>query len=131
MSGIKRVLIAVVVFLCLFAIVFLVFISKPLSRGFDNVQDYATQKVDEKTNYNLRKTVEDTCRAYISSYEADKLGYLQYKESDSAEQRSWGEQAKMRANSTASTYNNYILKNSYVWQGNVPSDIAMELAYLD
>lgn len=37
----------------------------------------------------------------------------------------------MRANKTASTYNNYILKNSYVWRGNVLADIYMELAYIE
>lgn len=37
----------------------------------------------------------------------------------------------MRANKTASTYNNYILENSFVWSGNVPDDIAKELDYID
>lgn len=37
----------------------------------------------------------------------------------------------MRANKTASSYNNYILKNSFVWNGNVPADIKMELPYLE
>ena len=30
----------------------------------------------------------------------------------------------MRANKTANSYNEYVLKNSYVWNGNVPIDIA-------
>ena len=47
------------------------------------------------------------------------------------EKQSWAEQAKMRANRTASTYNNYILENSYVWSGNVPNDIDSELDYLE
>lgn len=29
--------------------------------------------------------------------------------------------------STAANYNNYILKNSYVWSGNIPEDILSEL----
>lgn len=37
----------------------------------------------------------------------------------------------MRANKTASTYNNYILKNEYIWKGNVPSDIYMSLPYME
>ncbi len=41
------------------------------------------------------------------------------------------EQAKMRANSTAANYNNYVLKNSYRWKNNVPADIYMNLAYID
>ena len=86
---------------------------------------------DDDTNYYTKKEVEDSCRAMISSYEADKLTYLQYKDSDNEEKQSWAEQAKMRANKTASTYNNYMLKNSYVWKNNIPSDIKKELEYLE
>ena len=67
----------------------------------------------------------------ISSYNSDKMTYEQYKDSGNEEKQSWAEQAKMRANKTASTYNNYILKNNYVWQNNVPSDIYMELPYIE
>ena len=66
----------------------------------------------------------------ISSYESDKLTYEQYKDSESEEKQSWAEQAKMRANKTASTYNYYVLKNSYVWSGNIPADILEELEYI-
>ena len=89
------------------------------------------QKADDATNYETLKQVEDTCRSMIASYEADKLTYEQYKNSEDDEQQSWAEQAKMRANRTASTYNNYILENSYVWEGNVPKDIDSELDYLE
>ena len=88
------------------------------------------QKADDATNYETLKQVEDTCRSMIASYEADRFTYEQYKNSEDDEQQSWAEQAKMRANRTASTYNNYILENSYVWSGNVPEDIDMELDYL-
>ena len=91
---------------------------------------YGLEKVDEKT-YENQKEVENTCRAMISSYTQDKLMYEQYKDSEVAEERSWANNAKIRANNTAATYNNYILKNSYVWQDNVPSDIYMILAYLE
>ena len=37
----------------------------------------------------------------------------------------------MRANKTASTYNNYILNNTYVWKENIPSDIYQTLQYID
>ena len=63
-----------------------------------------------------KKKVEDTCRSMISTYNSDKLIYEQYKDSDNAEKASWAEQAKMRANKTASSYNNYVLKNKYVWK---------------
>lgn len=91
----------------------------------------SVQKVDDATNYETRKEVEDTCRAMISSYEADRLMWEQYKNSDNEEKLSWAEQAKMRANRTAATYNNYILENSYVWSQNVPDDIRDELPYLE
>ena len=89
------------------------------------------QKADDATNYETLKQVEDTCRSMIASYEADRLTYEQYKNSGDDEQQSWAEQAKMRANRTASTYNNYILENSYVWEGNVPKDINDQLDYLE
>ena len=93
--------------------------------------EYVDQKIDDATNYETRKTVEDSCRAMIASYEADKLTYEQYKDSENDEQRSWADQAKMRANRTAANYNNYILKNSYVWSGNIPEDILAELPIIE
>ena len=96
-----------------------------------NQVEYVDQKIDDATNYETRKTVEDSCRAMIASYEADKLTYEQYKDSESDEQRSWADQAKMRANRTAANYNNYILKNSYVWSGNIPEDILTELPVVE
>lgn len=98
---------------------------------FGNQVDYVNQKIDNATNYETRKTVEDSCRAMVSSYEADKLTWEQYKDSESSEQRSWANQAKTRANRTAANYNNYILKNSYIWDGNVPDDILSELAIIE
>ena len=89
------------------------------------------QKADDNTNYETRKRVEDSCRSMISSYHSDALVYNQYKDSENEEKQAWAEQAKMRANKTASTYNNYILENSYVWQGNIPKDICMTLDYID
>lgn len=98
---------------------------------FSNKIDFLNQKIDDATNYETIKKVEDTCRAMIASYESDKLTYEQYKDSDNEEKQSWAEQAKMRANKTASTYNNYILENSFVWSGNVPKDINRELPYIN
>lgn len=98
---------------------------------FDNKVDYVDQKIEDATSYETRKQVEDSCRAMVSSYEADKLTYEQYKDSEVKEEVSWANQAKMRANRTAANYNNYILKNSYVWDGNVPDDIMMELEVIE
>ncbi|MBR5780419.1 MAG: hypothetical protein IKY27_00350 [Bacteroidales bacterium] len=98
---------------------------------YGNTVDYIDHKIDDSTRYETKKKVEDTCRAMIASYESDKLTYEQYKDSDNEEKQSWAEQAKMRANKTASTYNNYILENSYVWSGNIPTDIKNELWYIE
>lgn len=104
--------------------------ATPSGKAMWNNWFHAVQKADDATNYETRKKVEDTCRAMIASYNADKLTYEQYKDSKNEEKQSWAEQAKMRANKTASTYNNYILENEYVWQGNVPDDIRYRLAYI-
>ena len=96
-----------------------------------NKVDYIDQKIDDATSYETKKKVEDTCRAMISSYESDKLTYEQYKDSENEEKQSWAEQAKMRANKTASSYNNYILENSFVWKGNIPADIMDQLEFVE
>ena len=103
----------------------------PAGRATWNNWFHEVQKADDATNYETKKKVEDSCRAMIASYESDKMMYEQYKDSDNEEKQSWAEQAKMRANKTASTYNNYILKNSYVWEDNIPYDIRMKLDYIE
>lgn len=109
----------------------IVFITlTPIGRSIWNTNMYAVQKTDDATNYKTLKKVEDNCRAMIASYTEDKLIYEQYKDSDSKEQRGWSDQAKMRANSTATSYNEFVLKNSYVWKDNVPEDIKKELEYI-
>lgn len=105
------------------------FYGTPKGRELVNAWQYSLDKVDE-SNYENQKKVEDSCRAMIASYNSDKLIYEQYKDSESTEERGWANSAKIRANQTASTYNNYILKNSYVWKDNVPSDIKTELTYI-
>lgn len=111
------------------AIIGLIAISPAIKAGL-NSWDFIGHKVDDATRYESLKKVEDTCRSMIASYESDKLTYEQYKDSEDKEKQSWAEQAKMRANKTASSYNNYILENSFLWSGNVPKDISEKLDYL-
>lgn len=118
---------------CVLALVLLFGVGYAISpsvRELVNGVKHDVQKADDRTNYETIKKVEDTCRAMISSYEADKLTYEQYKDGTDKEKTEWAEQAKMRANKTASSYNNYILKNSYVWSDNVPKDIYLKLEYI-
>lgn len=115
----------------LIAVLIIFFVCFPAGRANWNNWWHNVEKTDDNTSYENRKKVEDTCRAMIASYEADKLTYQQYKDSENEEKQSWAEQAKMRANKTASTYNNYIRENSYVWEDNVPKDIDYHLPYLE
>lgn len=132
MTDTEKKIIAIIAFALMIALSFGSCVAfSPTGRAAWNFWIGAVQKVDDATSYQTRKEVEDTCRAMISSYEADKLTYEQYKDSDSTEKQFWAEQAKMRANKTAATYNNYILENSFVWSGNVPADIRGELPYLE
>ena len=57
--------------------------------------------------------------------------YTYSTQSDNEEKQSWAEQAKMRANRTANSYIEYILKNSYVWEDNIPSDIDYSLPLVE
>lgn len=124
MDRLKKILIWVFIAAVVMAVV-------PAGRAAVNEWRYSIQKADDATRYATRKQVEDTCRATIVSYESDKLTWQQYKDSDSAEQRGWADAAKMRANKAALTYNEYFLKNSYVFDGNVPEDIRTELDILE
>lgn len=113
------------------ALIFVVIFAGPAIKALRNRYNYAVQKADDATNYKTLKEVEDTCRAMIASYEADKLIFEQYNGSDNEEKQSWAEQAKMRANRTAAQYNEYIRKNSFVWSDNVPNDIDERLEYVE
>ena len=103
----------------------------PAGRRTRNQWLFQLQKADDATSYQTKKQVEDTCRAMLASYQADRLIYQEYRESESQEARQWARQAQMRANRTASAYNHYILQNSFVWAGNVPEDIAEQLEYIE
>lgn len=118
-------------FLCVIffgAIIFFGF--TPNGRTVWNNYTHSLQKADEN-QYETKKKVEDTARSMIASYKSDVNTYNQYKDSDNEEKQSWAEQAKMRANRTANSYNEYILKNSYIWEDNVPSDIDYSLPIVE
>lgn len=132
MSKKVKIFLSVICIIFFFGIVIIVTpLNNALGTWWNNKVNYAVQKIDDSTNYDMIKKVEDTCRAMISSYYTDKLTYEQYKNSDNDEKQSWAEQAKMRANKTASTYNNYILENSFIWKDNIPENIVNGLLYLE
>ena len=120
-----------IAWIILIALIVVLTACTPLGRALFNKYDSAVQKADDATNYKTRKHVEDTCRSMIASYESDKLTWMQYQVSELPEERQWAANAKMRANKTAVSYNEFILKNKYVWAGNVPSDIRQTLQILE
>ena len=128
MSKTEKVLTAILITLVLMAAFFCV---TPVGVALRNSYGFAVQKVDDATRYETRKKVEDACRAMIANYEADRVSFEQYKDNPDSEKQGWAEQAKMRANRTAASYNEYYLKNSFVWSGAVPSDIRGSLPYLE
>lgn len=128
---VKIVRVAITLCLIIFLIFLAFFLLCPSFRIMLNKINYSIHKADDATNYKTLKKVEDTCRSMISSYESDKLTYEQYKDSHNEDKLEWAEQAKIRANKTASIYNSYILKNNYVWLYAVPSDIRLQLDYLE
>lgn len=128
MSEASKIIVAVACAILIVAMLFFTFV--PSGRAILNNYWHTMHKVDDATLYQTRKKVEDSCRAMISSYTSDILTYEQYKDSADTEKQGWAEQAKMRANKTAASYNEYVLKNSYVWEGNVPNDIRKQLDYI-
>lgn len=126
---IATVLISILVVILIGVLIY--FTCTPSGVAAWNNWKHGLQEVDDKTNYETLKQVEDTCRAMITQYNSDKLTYLTYKESNKEFEQELATQAKIRANNTASEYNNYILKNKYVWKDAVPADIYMTLEYIE
>lgn len=128
MSNKERAILIIVI--CAILAVLMIILT-PIGRSMWNKRMHDVQVADDSTNYETLKKVEDACRAMIASYESDRLTYEQYRDSDDSEERSWATQARMRANRTASTYNNYILENSYVWSNNIPENTDVKLDYIE
>lgn len=128
MSKVGTIIVTIISVILIGAIIFFGF--TPGGRSVWNNYTHSLEKADEN-QYKTKKQVEDTARSMIASYKSDVATYEQYKDSDNEEKQSWAEQAKMRANRTANSYNEYILKNSYVWEDNIPSDIDYSLPIVE
>lgn len=92
-----------------------------------NLWKYDNQIAFNETDYQTRKQVEDECRAMIASYKSDRDAYEKYKGSADILKANMAEESWIRANRTANTYNDYILKNKHVWKNNIPADIMERL----
>lgn len=121
----KYVLWSVIIVILVGLLIF--YFATPSGRKSMNRREEAFIEADNETKYATKKAVEDTARTMIVSYMTDKLYWEQYKTSENANEREWAGQARFRANKTAVSYNEYILKNSRVWEGNIPKDIMKEL----
>jgi|SRR3712207_3484078 len=109
---------------CFGIVVFILIILFSYQIGiFGEKVNYSYQKKVDNISYDRLKKIEDTARAMIASYTADKTTYEAYKEIDTE----LATQAKIRANRTASSYNEYMLKNSFQWKNNIPADIYIRL----
>ena len=128
MNKAGTIIVAIISVILIGAIIFFGF--TPGGRSVWNSYTHSLEKADEN-QYETKKQVEDTARSMIASYKSDVATYEQYKDSDNEEKQSWAEQAKMRANRTANSYNEYIMKNSYVWEDNIPSDIDYSLPIVE
>lgn len=128
MSKVGTIIVTIISVILIGGIIFFGF--TPGGRSVWNSYTHSLEKADEN-QYETKKQVEDTVRSMIASYKSDVATYEQYKDSDNEEKQSWAEQAKMRANRTANSYNEYILKNSYVWEDNIPSDIDCSLPIVE
>lgn len=128
MSKAVTIIVTIISVILIGAIIFFGF--TPGGRSVWNSYTHSLEKADEN-QYETKKQVEDTARSMIASYKSDVATYEQYKDSDNEEKQSWAEQAKMRANRTANSYNEYILKNSYVWEDTIPSDIDYSLPIVE
>ena len=128
MSKAGTIIVTIISVILIGAIIFFGF--TPGGRSVWNSYTHSLEKADEN-QYETKKQVEDTARSMIASYKSDVATYEQYKDSDNEEKQSWAEQAKMRANRTATSYTEYILNNSYVWEDNIPSDIDYSLPIVE
>ena len=109
-------------------IVVLFFSATTIGRTVWNTYWHDVEKADDNTSYENRKKVEDTARAYISSYHADVDIYNTYCNNENENMKSYAESARIRAIQTANSYNDYLQKNSYVWADNMPDDLPSSLS---
>jgi len=96
----------------------------------NNEYEAGLKDTDYNTDYDSMRQIEETLRSYIASYEADKVIYETNCDLNTKESIALANAARSRANRTAATYNQFYLKNSYIWKDNIPADICAELEYL-
>ena len=86
------------------------------------------QRIHAETCPDMLRAQERQARNMIASWEADRDQWLMFRDSDNQEERNWANGALMRANRTASSFNNFMLEHS--WIHGIPDDIAESLPML-
>lgn len=117
-------------------LIFIYFGFVPAGRSIVREHIFKMQDVDQEINYVNRKKVEDTARSMISNYQYAKSEYETYKFfcKDSVYDKEKCQRAldsKSSANRTVSTYNNYLLKNNFLFKQNMPKDIYEKLEKIE
>ena len=119
-----------IVFGVIFVILTLFFTVTPPGVRMRNTWFFNVQEAHDQTDYAILRRVEDTARSMIASYHSDKQIWLDYRDSENQEQQNWASGARMRANRTANTYNEFIRQNRFVWSYALPADIDEDLPIL-
>lgn len=104
----------------------------PSFRTFVREWEFTLDRVDEQTSYDNRKMVEDTARSSIVNYNSYKSEYDTYKSFCDTETYDDGKctramNSKTSVNRVANQYNEYIQKNRFVFEDNLPTDIPESL----
>ena len=100
--------------------------AAPITRAINNWR-HEIQVAHDETDYDTLRSVENTARATIATWEADRMRWFQYHDSENERERNWASGARMRANTGASTFNNFMRANNYVWAAGIPDDLPERL----
>lgn len=106
------------------------FYHSPARVKLVNDYDKVMTETDLETNYHIAIQTETTLRAYLASYESDRIIYITNKEYTDKESQELSRAAKTRANRTAATYNQ-LLQHSILEHIKVPDELMEELSYIE
>lgn len=108
----------------------ILFTCSPTAVKIYNGYDKEMTQADLETNYHTALQTETTLRAYLASYESDRIIYISNKDYTDKESQELSRAAKTRANRTAATYNQ-LLQHSTLEHIKVPEELMKELPYIE
>ena len=95
-----------------------------------NEYEESMVKADLESDYKTSIETETTLRSFKASYEADKITYMNNKDSEIREDQELARAAKTRANRTAATYNE-LLEHSLLDHIKFPEELEEKLEYIE